>query len=216
MKSSEPIRVLIVDDHTVVRKGLGYVLRTFEQIEPVGEADSVESAVQACETLGPDVVLMDLKLQAENDGITAIRQIREIFPHIQLIALTSFYDRDLVSAALAAGACGYLLKDISTDELARAIQLARAGTMTLAPEATRALLQRTPETVTPAQVDLTPRQMEVLQLLAQGKTNQEIAQHLQVTLYTARHHVSEILARLEAANRAEAVAIALRHGLVKA
>lgn len=215
MNIKQPIRILIVDDHTVVRKGLIFVLKSYDHIDPIAEADSVEAALLACEKHNPDVVLMDLKLAGERDGITAIQMVRQRFPDTQVIALTSFYDTDLVNSAIAAGANGYLLKDISADELARAIQLAHAGTMTLDPKATQALLQRTPQVVVPAQVELTPRQLEVLQLLAQGKTNQEIAQLLHITLYTARHHVSEILARLQASNRAEAVAIALRYGLVK-
>ena len=210
-----PIRVLVVDDHTVVRQGLTFVLQAFADIDPIAEAGNVDAALQACEKLIPDVVLMDLKMAGERDGILAITQIRQRCPTVQILALTSYHEASLVRDAIAAGAVGYLLKDISAEELAQAIRLAHSGTMTLAPEAAQILLQQTPQTVVPTQVELTPRQLEVLQFLAHGVTNQEIALQLQVTLYTARHHVSEILTRLHAANRAEAVAIAVRHGLVK-
>ncbi len=215
MNQPPSIRVLVVDDHTVVRSGLVFVLRTFVDIEPVGEADSVASALQQCEQCRPDVVLMDMKMAGETDGIEATRLIRQRFPAIQVLALSSFHDPRLVGQAIQSGAKGYLLKDVSTEELAQAIRLAYAGKLTLAPEAAQALLQNTGGQSVPPGIELTDRQLEVLTLLVRGLTNPEIARQLHVTPHTARHHVSEILAKLNAANRAEAAAIAIKQGLIK-
>jgi NarL family two-component system response regulator LiaR len=215
MDATNPIRVLVVEDHTVVRRGLIFVLQTYDDILPVGEAGSVDEALRKCEADHPDLVLMDIKLPGDdNGGIKATRIIRERFPDIQVLALSSFQDAKLIREAIRAGAKGYLLKDVSAEELAQSIRLAHSGKLTLAPEAAQALMGAE-QSVDPIGKDLTKRQFEVLSLLAQGKTNQEIARLLNITAYTARHHVSEILAKLHATNRAEAAAIAIRKGLIK-
>jgi NarL family two-component system response regulator LiaR len=214
MSEEKTIRVLIVDDHTVVRQGLIFVLQAFDDILAVGEAGSIDEAIKRCQLEHPDVVLMDIKMAGETDGIVATQKIRERFPNIEVLVLSSFYDGEKVSQAIQAGARGYLLKDVSTDELARAIRLANAGKLTLAPEAAEAMMGMH-QSVDPIGKDLTDRQLEVLELLVKGMTNQEIAQRLSITTYTARHHVSEILAKLHATNRAEAAAIAVKKELVK-
>lgn len=214
MNATDPIRVLVVDDHTVVRRGLIFVLQTFDDLLPVGEAGSIDTAVRRCSLDKPDVVLMDIKLAGDRDGIIATQIIRERFPEVQVLVLSSFYDPDLIRQAIKAGAMGYLLKDVSTDDLAQSIRLVHSGKMTLAPEAAQALMGAE-QSVDPIGKDLTDRQLEVLVLLTRGMTNQEIARQLKITPYTARHHVSEILAKLHATNRAEAAAIAIKKGLIK-
>jgi len=215
MNANDPIRVLVVDDHTVVRRGLIFVLQAFPDVQTVGEAGSVDESIERCESLEPDVVLMDIKMAGEHDGILATKIIRERFPSIQVLILSSFYDSAMVTQAIQAGAKGYLLKDVSTEELAQAIRLTHTGKLTLAPEAAQALMGGH-QAVDPIGKDLTERQVEVLNLLVKGLTNQEIAEQLYITSYTARHHVSEILAKLHANNRAEAAAIAIKKGLVEA
>ena len=212
MPRRERIRVLIVDDHAVVRSGLATFLQAFEDFELVGEAGDGAEALRQCARAAPDVVLMDL-LMPEMDGITATRAIREQYPNTQVIALTSFQDQAKVQAALDAGALGYLLKNVSGDELARAIRSARAGRPTLAPEATEALIHAARDPRPPGH-DLTPREREVLALMVQGLNNAEIAKRLVVNRSTAKFHVSNILAKLGAESRTEAVALALTRHLV--
>ena len=212
MKPSQRIRVLIVDDHAVVRSGLATFLQAFEDFELVGEAGDGAEALRVCAQFAPDVVLMDL-LMPEMDGIAATRAIRERHPHAQVIALTSFQDQDRVQAALDAGALGYLLKNVSADDLARAIRSARAGRHTLAPEATQALIHAARRPPAPGH-DLTPREREVLALMVQGLNNAEIAKRLVVNRSTAKFHVSNILTKLGVQSRTEAVALALTHHLV--
>lgn len=214
MTAPERIRVLIVDDHAVVRSGLATFLQAFDDFELVGEAGDGAEAVRQCAEVSPDVVLMDL-LMPEMDGIAATRAIRERQPDVQVIALTSFQDKDRVRAALDAGALGYLLKNVSADELARAIRSARAGRPTLAPEATRALIHAATRPPEPGH-DLTPREREVLALMIQGLNNAAIAKRLVVNRSTAKFHVSNILTKLGVASRTEAVALALTHHLVPA
>jgi two-component system, NarL family, response regulator LiaR len=214
MNTAKPIRVMIVDDHAVVRSGLGTFLMVYDDMELVGEASGGEHALALCNQAPPDVILMDL-MMPEMDGATATRLIRERHPEVQVIALTSFKDHELVQSALQAGAIGYLLKDVTADELANAIRAAMAGKPTLAPEAAQALIQvtRTP----PAEkigFDLTNREREVLALMAQGLNNNEIADCLVVSRSTAKFHVSSILTKLGASSRTEAVAIALLNNLV--
>lgn len=214
MNDPNVIRVLVVDDHTVVRRGLIFVMQNYEDIQVVGEAGSIEEAVRQSESLAPNVVLMDIKMVGGRDGILATQIIHGRFPEIRVLILSSFYEPELVTQAMQAGAKGYLLKDISTDELARAIRLANAGKLALSPEAAEALVHLQ-QTTDPNDRDLTGRQIEVLSLLVEGLTNSEIAERLNITTYTARHHVSEILSRLQASNRAEAAAIAVKKGLIK-
>ncbi len=165
-----------------------------------------------CDQLQPDVVLMDL-MMPEMDGAAATRAIRAKCPQIQVIALTSFPEEKLVQDALAAGAIGYLLKNVSADELARAIRAAHAGKPTLAPEAAQALIHAANQPPAPGS-DLTDREREVLALMVKGLNNSEIAERLVVSQSTAKFHVSSILAKLGASSRTEAVALALQHHLV--
>jgi NarL family two-component system response regulator LiaR len=212
MSETEPIRVLLVDDHAVVRSGLSAFLLAYDDLSLVGEAGSGEEAVRLCDPLQPDVVLMDLVLPGM-DGAQATRAIREQCPAIQVIALTSFKEKELVEGAMEAGAIGYLLKNVSANELAKAIREAYAGRPTLAPEAAQALIQarRDPPKVG---FDLTDREREVLALLIEGLSNPEIADRLVVSRSTAKFHVSSILSKLGVASRTEAVAVAVKERLL--
>jgi len=212
MNGVNSIRVMIVDDHNMVRRGLSAFLKVSADMELVGEARNGQEAVQVCEQVRPDVVLMDL-VMPDMDGPTATRIIRERFPEVQVIALTSFQERELVQQALQAGAIGYLLKNVSTDDLIEAIRAAHAGRSTLAPEAVQALIQTTTQEPKPGQ-DLTERELEVLGLLTAGMSNPEIAEALTITRSTAKAHVSNILSKLGVSNRAEAISVALKHKLV--
>lgn len=214
MKENRIIKVFITDDHAVVRNGLGSFLMAFDDLEMVGEAKNGEQAVILCDQLQPDVVLMDL-IMPVMDGPTAIRHIKEKHPTIQIIALTSFKERELVHSALKAGAIGYLLKDISANELAGAIRSAFAGKPTLAPEAMEALVQASQEPALLLGNDLTEREREVLLLMVKGMNNQQIAEQLFVSQSTAKSHVSSILTKLEVHTRTEAVSFALQNKLVK-
>ena len=213
MTAAGRIRVLIVDDHAVVRSGLATFLQAFDDFELLGEAGDGAEAVRLCAETSPDVVLMDL-LMPEMDGIAATRAIRERDPNVGVIALTSFQDQEKVQAALDAGAIGYLLKNVSADELARAIRSARAGRPTLAPEATQALIHAATRPAAPGH-DLTPREREVLALMVRGLNNADIAKRLVVNRSTAKFHVSNILAKLGVTSRTEAVAFALTHHLIR-
>jgi NarL family two-component system response regulator LiaR len=212
MSEQNPIRVMLVDDHAVVRGGLKFFLLGFDDMELVGEAESGQEALQLCARVQPDVILMDLMMPGM-DGATATQTIRERYPQVQVVALTSFQEEDLVQNALRAGAIGYLLKDVSADELAEAIRAAHAGRPTLAPEATQALVRAAAH---PFKLgyDLTKREREVLPLLIEGLNNGEIAELLTVSPATVRFHVSNILSKLGAANRAEAAALAVKHKLI--
>ena len=205
------IRVIIVDDHAVVRGGLRLFLLAFEDLELVGEAGNGEEALRLCEQAQPDVVLMDLVMPGMN-GVRATQLIREDYPQIQVIALTSFDEEDLVQRALEAGAISYLLKNVSASELAAAIRAAHAGRPTLAPEAAQALIEST----RPSRLghDLTDREREVLAVMVEGMSNAEIAECLVISQSTAKFHVSSILSKLGVGSRAEAVALALQHHLV--
>lgn len=214
MTEAKLIRVMLVDDHAVVRSGLSTFMMTCDDMELVGEASSGEQALSLCTNTKPDVVLMDLVMPGM-DGATATRKIKEHCPEIQVIALTSFKEQDLVQGALQAGAIGYLLKDVSAEELANAIRAAYAGKPTLAPEAAQALIQATRRPAEKIGFDLTDREKEVLGLMVGGLNNNQIADRLVVSKSTAKFHVSSVLSKLGAASRTEAVAIAINHKLVK-
>jgi NarL family two-component system response regulator LiaR len=206
------IRVLIVDDHPMVRRGLATFLKVFDDLELAGEAAGGQEAVQLCAQVRPDVVLMDM-VMPDMDGATATRIIRKQSESIQVIALTSFKEEILVQSALQAGAIGYLLKDVSADELAGAIRAAHAGRATLSADVTEVMVHAAGQPPKPG-LDLTERERAVLALMVEGLNNSQIAGKLGVSPSTIKSHVSNILAKLGVSSRTEAVALALRHGLV--
>lgn len=210
--TSSTIRVMIVDDHLMVRRGLATFLKVYDDLELVGEADRGEAAVQLCGKLQPDVILMDM-IMGDMDGAAATRLIRKQYPSMQIIALTSFKDEILVQSALHAGAISYLLKDVSANELVQAIRAAYAGRSIMSSEATQALIHAASQDPLPGH-DLTEREREVLILMVEGLNNTQIAGRLTVSPSTIKSHVSNILAKMGVASRTEAVALALRYKLV--
>jgi len=209
---AQPIRVMLVDDHTMVRWGLATFLMVFEDFKLVGEAENGRTAVQLCSEVLPDVVLMDMAMP-DMDGVTATRLIHQQFPQVRVIALTSFKEGKLIRDALEAGAIGYMLKDASAEELAQAIRAAHAGRATLSPEAAQALVHAASQAPPPG-LDLTEREREVLLLMIEGLNNTQIAGRLTVSPSTVKSHVSNILSKLGVASRTEAVTLALRNHLV--
>lgn len=212
MESSQKIKVMLVDDHNVVRSGLVTFLKAYDELELVGEAKNGLEAVHLCQQKQPDVILMDL-IMPEMDGIEATKAILADSPQIKIIAMTSFEDQELVQGVLAAGAISYLIKNVTSDELARAIREAASGRSTLSPEAARVLIQATRPVKQPA-FDLTDREQEVLNLVAQGHSNQQIADTLVISITTVKAHMSNILSKLSVSSRAEAIAYAIKHKLV--
>jgi len=208
----QPIRVMLVDDHTMVRRGLATFLKVYEDMLLVGEAETGEAAVQLCAKVLPDVILMDMFLPAM-DGAATTYAIRQRYPQIQIIVLTSFKEGKLIKSALEAGAIGYLLKDVSADDLVRAIRAAHAGRATLSPEAAQALVEESNLPPAPG-LDLTEREREVLTLMIEGLNNVQIAGRLTVSPSTIKSHVSNILSKLGVASRTEAVTLALRNGII--
>ena len=215
MSDKNKIRVLIVDDHDMLREGLATFLRAFDDLKLVGEAASGVEAVRLCREHKPDVVLMDL-LMPELDGVSAIQQIHLEQPQIKIIALSSFSEDELVKSALRAGATSYLLKNVSAARLAEAIRTTQSGLPTLSPEITGALIETAPAAPPPpaASEPLTQRELDVLRLMVAGMTNAEIAQRLKISPFTIKGHVSNILGKLGASSRTEAVAFALKNKIV--
>jgi len=209
---SKPIRVMLVDDHMMVRRGLATFLKVFDDLQLAGEAESGEAAIQLCAEILPDVILMDMSMP-DMDGATATRAIRQQFPGVQVIALTSFKEGKLIKTALEAGAIGYLLKDVSADDLVWAIRAAHAGRATLSPEAAQALVETANQPPAPG-LNLTEREREVLTLMIEGLNNIQIAGRLTVSPSTIKSHVSNILSKLGVASRTEAVTLALRNRIV--
>jgi NarL family two-component system response regulator LiaR len=211
---TDAIRVVIADDHLVVRQGIRALLGTEPGIEVVGEAENGQEAVEETERLQPDVILMDL-VMPEMDGIEAIRRITARQPKARILVLTSFAADDKVFPAIKAGALGYLLKDSGPEELASAIRQVSRGESSLHPTIARKLLQELsqPPKYPPTPEPLTEREVEVLRLVARGRSNQEIAEELVISEATARTHVSNILRKLHLASRTQAALYALREGL---
>ena len=212
MSDPQLIRVLLVDDHAMVRRGLATFLQVFDDLNLAGEASNGDEALQLCAELAPDVVLMDM-LMPSMDGAEATRRIREQFPAVQVLVLSSFKEDQMIQNALKAGAIGYLLKDVSADTLAQAIRAAYAGRATLAPEAVQAMVSAASQ---PKKTDfkLTARELDVLTLVVQGLNNTQIATALFVSPATIKSHVSHILHKLSTSSRTEAAAIAVRQRLV--
>lgn len=206
------IRVLIVDDHLMVRRGLMMMLKSFPDFVIVGEAANGKQALEICSSTNPDVILMDLVMPVM-DGLEATRTILKNFPQIKILALTSFSEEISVEEALKSGAMGYMLKDASIDELARAIRNANIGKPTISPEAAEALVSLV-KANSPGK-KLTPREKEVIELLVAGLTNPQIARKMNVEASTIKSHVSHILEKLDVKTRSEAVSYALSHKLVR-
>ena len=206
-----PVRVLLVDDHLVVRQGLRAFLQLQADIEVVGEAGGGIAAVEAAAAGRPDVVLMDL-LMPDGDGVAAIRELAAAAPAARVLVLSSFADDERVFAAMQAGAAGYLLKDVEPDALADAIRAVHRGRPALHPDVAARLMRRVAE---PAAEQLTPREREVLRLVVEGYANKQIARRLRITEKTVKTHVSSILQKLGVPDRTAAAVLAIRQGLVR-
>ena len=211
--SIETIRVLVVDDHVVVRRGLGALLATYEDIEMVGEAGGGAEGVALAERLLPDVVLMDLVMPGM-DGIEATRRLKGVSPSAQVIVLTSYSEDERIFPAIKAGALSYLLKEVSPDDLVRAIRAARRGEATLHPSVAARLMQELSGARHSPLDELTDREREVLACIARGMSNAEIADHLIIGERTVKTHVSNILSKLHLQDRTQAALLALRERLV--
>jgi DNA-binding NarL/FixJ family response regulator len=213
-----PIRVLVVDDHDLFRAGLASVLASHEGLQVAAQASGGRMAIRLARELRPDVVLMDLRMP-DLEGPAAMREILAFNPETRVLALTVAADEADVSAAIVAGACGYLLKDSPIDDVVEAVRAAARGVAWLSPKAADTLLERIrrdhadPPVVAELEADLSPRELEVLQLVARGLDNGEIAAELSISPRTAKNHVSNILAKLEVPNRIQAATYAVRAGL---
>ena len=213
MTQSKPLRILIVDDHPMVRSGLEDFIYAYDWMEAVGEAQNGVEAVEFCASHEVDVVLMDIVMPLM-DGSEATRRILALDKGVKIIVLTSFQEQDLVQQALKAGATSYLLKNVSAEELAAAIKAAHRGHSILAPEATEALIQATRQK-SAVGFDLTPREREVLALLVEGSSNLDISEQLSISMATVKYHLTNIFTKLGAKNRVEAATVALEHNLVE-
>jgi len=216
--SASALRVLVVDDHEVVRRGLLAFLESESDLEVVGVAAGGQEALESLGRLDseerrPDLILMDLKM-APMDGIEATRRIRARYPDVEVVALTSFPDKERVSAALEAGAAGYILKDANPDEITAALRAAHRGELHLDPAVTRPFIASLTQQGYDLMSNLTPREREVLRLVSAGKTNKEIARELVISERTARTHVSKVIGKLGVTSRTQAALLAVREGLV--
>jgi two-component system, NarL family, response regulator LiaR len=215
MSETVPIRILIVDDHDIVRRGLAAFLDSEDQFELVGEASNGAEALEACRNFHPDVVMMDIVMPVM-DGVEATRRIRAEFPNIQVVVLTSSKEESTLQSALQAGATSYVLKNVSVDELSSTLRDAYVGKRHLSAEATQMLIDAaTNPTGSGSQgFNLSNRELEVLALMVQGLNNPDIAEKLFISRSTVKFHISVILSKMGATSRTEAVALALRNGLV--
>lgn len=214
---SEAITVLLVDDHSVVRMGLAAYFSTLPDIQVVGEAESGAEAVQFVEQHAPDVVVMDL-LMPGMDGVEATRQIKKMSPRTQVLVLTSHHDDEHIFPAIRAGALSYLLKDIDPDDLAAAVRQARAGEAVLNPRVAARMVQEVQgirESKANPFTELTDRELDVLKLIAGGRSNQEIAENLVISERTVKSHVSNLLSKLHLSDRTQAAVFAWREGIVR-
>lgn len=208
------LRILLVDDHEVVRLGLATLLEDTSGLKVIAEAGSAQEALHACERLNPDLVILDIRLP-DQPGVDVCRQIVERWPHIKVIMLTSYSDDDLIAQAISAGAAGYVLKQVGNEELLRAIEAVRRGQALLDPQVTQRVLQRMRQTE--RQLDagafrnLSERELEVLFLVSQGRSNPEIAETLSLSEKTVRNHVSSLLEKLGKSNRIELATYAVKH-----
>jgi len=211
---SDPIRILVVDDHTVVREGLCALIEEWPEFEVLGQAGDGDQAVRQARALRPDVILMDL-VMPRKDGVAAIREIKEEDPGARILVLTSFSEDKKAFEAVKAGALGYVLKDSSSDEVIQAIRDVYRGELSLQPSLALRVIRELsrPSSLPPAEQTLTDREVEVLQMVAQGLSNQEIGDRLSITERTVRSHVSSFLEKLHLANRTQAALYALREGL---
>jgi len=212
MDEKQTIRVMAVDDHELLTSGIHYVLLSFDDLQLVATASNGDQALELCEQARPSVILMDMMMSGM-DGPATTQAIRERFPEVQVLALSSFCDQELVQRAMEAGAIGYLLKGIPPNELASAIRAAYAGRPTMAPEAMQALVRAARPSSKLGQ-DLTDREREVLALLVEGLSNAEIAERLVLSLPTVKGHVSNIISKLQASSRTEAALLAVKHKIV--
>ncbi len=217
MSGESKIKVLIVDDHLVVRQGLCTFLELQEDVEVVGEAGDGQVAVEMVHQLKPDVVLMDL-VMPRLDGIIATQQVKSLAPGVKVIALTSFTENDLVFPAIQAGATSYLLKDVTPDELVEAIRAAYRDEARLHPDITRKLMEQVTRQASPGPQPsvekLTEREVDVTRLVAQGRSNHEIAQELVISEKTVKTHISNILGKLHLEDRTQLAIYAIKNGLV--
>ena len=207
MNQSSLIRIIVVDDHPLVREGISYLCLATSDIELVGEAANGKDALELCADLQPDIALVDL-LMPNMDGIATIEAIRVQYPQVKILVLTSFNTDSLIHQALEKGAHGYILKDASTEDIINAIRLTYKGMFILSPDVSDIISSQS------SLYTLTPRQVQVLKLMAEGFNNAQIGKEISISPYTARFHVSEILSKLRVSNRAEAVAVALKEHLI--
>lgn len=212
MSETQPIRIIIIDDHDVIRQGLSVLIEAFPDLLLVGQASNGEDGIRLCLEQQPDVLLTDLAMPGMN-GVAVIQAVHKQCPHTQIVALTNYREEEMVYAALQAGATSYLLKNVTVDELANALRSAYRGRSTLAPEAAQVLVRVTSRPPTLG-FDLTDREREILVLITHGLNNREIADRLTISRSTVKNHVSNIFSKLNVSNRAEAVALAVQNHLV--